>query len=65
MPDETPPEQKIAAKLVQRPIETEMKKSYIDYAMSVIVGRALPDVSDGLGWRGRHQSHRLCPDRSD
>ncbi len=41
-------QQKIAAKLVQRPIETEMKKSYIDYAMSVIVGRALPDVSDGL-----------------
>jgi DNA gyrase subunit A len=38
----------IAAKLVSRPIETEMKKSYIDYAMSVIVGRALPDVSDGL-----------------
>ena len=39
---------KIAAKLVLRAIETEMKKSYIDYAMSVIVGRALPDVSDGL-----------------
>ncbi|MDH4122564.1 MAG: DNA topoisomerase 4 subunit A, partial [Thermoplasmata archaeon] len=31
-----------------RPIEVEMKKSYIDYAMSVIVGRALPDVRDGL-----------------
>ena len=29
-------------------IETEMEKSYIDYAMSVIVGRALPDVRDGL-----------------
>lgn len=29
-------------------IESEMKKSYIDYAMSVIVGRALPDVRDGL-----------------
>jgi len=40
--------QQIAGKLVQRSIETEMKKSYIDYAMSVIVGRALPDVSDGL-----------------
>ena len=40
--------QQIAARLVLRPIETEMKKSYIDYAMSVIVGRALPDVSDGL-----------------
>jgi len=30
------------------PIEEEMKKSYLDYAMSVIVGRALPDVRDGL-----------------
>jgi len=29
-------------------IEEEMKKSYMDYAMSVIVGRALPDVRDGL-----------------
>ncbi len=29
-------------------IEKELKKSYIDYAMSVIVGRALPDVRDGL-----------------
>lgn len=29
-------------------IQDEMKKSYIDYAMSVIVGRALPDVKDGL-----------------
>ena len=29
-------------------IEEEMQKSYIDYAMSVIVQRALPDVRDGL-----------------
>jgi DNA gyrase subunit A len=29
-------------------IEAEMKKSYLDYAMSVIIGRALPDVRDGL-----------------
>src|SRR5688572_19029632 len=29
-------------------IELEMKQSYLDYAMSVIVGRALPDVRDGL-----------------
>ncbi len=29
-------------------IEEEMKKSYLDYAMSVIVSRALPDVRDGL-----------------
>ncbi|MGF7186431.1 DNA gyrase subunit A [Desulfitispora alkaliphila] len=35
-------------KVVPIKIEDEMKKSYIDYAMSVIVGRALPDVRDGL-----------------
>ncbi len=35
-------------KVVQIPIEDEMRDSYIDYAMSVIVGRALPDVRDGL-----------------
>ncbi len=29
-------------------LETEMKQSYLDYAMSVIIGRALPDVRDGL-----------------
>jgi len=29
-------------------IEEEMKKSYLDYSMSVIIGRALPDVRDGL-----------------
>ncbi|MDP3920091.1 MAG: DNA gyrase subunit A [Candidatus Omnitrophota bacterium] len=35
-------------KIVPVPIEDEMRDSYIDYAMSVIVGRALPDVRDGL-----------------
>ena len=35
-------------KLIQHEIHHEMKNSYIDYAMSVIVGRALPDVRDGL-----------------
>lgn len=35
-------------KMIQHEIHEEMKKSYIDYAMSVIVGRALPDVRDGL-----------------
>ena len=29
-------------------LQTEMQRSYLDYAMSVIVGRALPDVRDGL-----------------
>ena len=35
-------------KLKQTEITTEMKKAYLDYAMSVIVSRALPDVRDGL-----------------
>ncbi len=34
--------------IVTVPIEEEVKQSYIDYAMSVIVGRAIPDVRDGL-----------------
>jgi DNA gyrase subunit A len=34
--------------LISINIEDEMKRSYLDYAMSVIVGRALPDVRDGL-----------------
>lgn len=34
--------------IVPRPIEDEMKEAYVDYAMSVIVSRALPDVRDGL-----------------
>ena len=34
--------------LIMQPIESEMSRSYIDYSMSVIVGRALPDVRDGL-----------------
>lgn len=37
-----------SANIVPRLIENEMKKSYMDYAMSVIVSRALPDVRDGL-----------------
>lgn len=35
-------------KIVSTPLEGQMKNSYIDYAMSVIVTRALPDVRDGL-----------------
>ena len=34
--------------IIQRDIENEMRTAYIDYAMSVIVARALPDVRDGL-----------------
>ena len=35
-------------KIFPREIEEEMKQSYIDYSMSVIISRALPDVRDGL-----------------
>lgn len=44
IPPTTPPERDI----VPVTIEDEMKRSYLDYAMSVIVSRALPDVRDGL-----------------
>ncbi|TMA00279.1 MAG: hypothetical protein E6J99_04735, partial [Methanobacteriota archaeon] len=46
MPDEAT--QEPSRRIRPRPIEEEMHRSYIDYAMSVIVGRALPDVRDGL-----------------
>ena len=36
------------SKVLDKEIEEEMKQSYLDYSMSVIVGRALPDVRDGL-----------------
>lgn len=42
------PEEKSAARVNNQLIEEEMKRSYLDYAMSVIVGRALPDARDGL-----------------
>jgi len=35
-------------KVINVPVEDEIKKSYIDYSMSVIIGRALPDIRDGL-----------------
>src|SRR6516164_7975167 len=52
MADETtptpPPPSQPPSNLVPVNIEDEMRKSYVDYAMSVIIGRALPDVRDGL-----------------
>ena len=36
------------ASLLNRSLNEEMKNSYINYAMSVIIGRALPDARDGL-----------------
>src|SRR3712207_4584791 len=47
MSEQTPPEQP-ESKVVPRLIEDEMRDSFIDYSMSVIVQRALPDVRDGL-----------------
>ena len=38
----------IAREILPVSLEDEMRQSYLDYAMSVIVGRALPDVRDGL-----------------
>jgi DNA gyrase subunit A len=40
--------QPIAAKLTSRPVDLELRTSFMDYAMSVIVARALPDARDGL-----------------
>src|SRR3989442_4216187 len=52
MPDDitppTPPLPRPLNNLVPVNIEDEMRRSYVDYAMSVIIGRALPDVRDGL-----------------
>jgi DNA gyrase subunit A len=54
MPDETPPPEALTVppsgdgQRAQVNIEDEMRKSYLDYSMSVIIGRALPDVRDGL-----------------
>ncbi len=38
----------MAENIINRTIESDMKESYLDYAMSVIIGRALPDIRDGL-----------------
>ncbi|MBU2574154.1 MAG: DNA gyrase subunit A [Elusimicrobia bacterium] len=43
-----PPVENLFTNVVDRDISEEMKSSYIEYSMSVIVGRALPDVRDGL-----------------
>ena len=51
-PEETP---EVAGTLENVNIEDEMARDYIDYSMSVIVGRALPDVRDGL-----KPVHRRC-----
>ena len=48
MTSEEPKESGERGRIISVNIEQEMKSSYIDYAMSVIIGRAIPDVRDGL-----------------
>ncbi|MDR0336206.1 MAG: DNA gyrase subunit A [Planctomycetaceae bacterium] len=48
IPNSTPNSNNSGTRLLQLSIEDEMKNSYLTYAMSVIVSRALPDVRDGL-----------------
>src|SRR4051794_29531926 len=48
MADDMSLDQVLHGKIEERELEKEMRSSYLDYAMSVIVGRALPDVRDGL-----------------
>jgi DNA gyrase subunit A len=48
MAEETPPPTPFAHSRIPTNIADEMRQSYMDYAMSVIIGRALPDVRDGL-----------------
>jgi DNA gyrase subunit A len=45
---QAPPPPPAAADLSVVSLEAEMKRSYLDYAMSVIIGRAIPDIKDGL-----------------
>ncbi len=45
----------VAAEVITVGLEDEMKRSYLDYAMSVIIGRAIPDIKDGL-----KPVHRCC-----
>jgi DNA gyrase subunit A len=48
MEEQKQPKEQKPEKIIPRVIEDEMKSSYLDYSMSVIVGRALPDIRDGL-----------------
>src|SRR5688572_19458082 len=59
----------MAKQVVPRTVETEMRQSFLDYAMSVIVARALPDARDGLKPVHRRVLYAmgelsLTPDRS-
>ncbi|MFA5876896.1 MAG: DNA gyrase subunit A [Candidatus Paceibacterota bacterium] len=47
-PEDSTPEADMGLRVISHSIVTEMRESYLDYAMSVITARALPDVRDGL-----------------
>jgi hypothetical protein len=60
--------EQFAKEILPISLEAEMRHSYLDYAMSVIVGRALPDVRDGLkpvppprALRDARGQHRVQP----
>ena len=52
-------------KIIPVEIVDEMEKSYLDYSMSVIVGRALPDVRDGQPLPIYHTLHTRSPQASN
>ena len=56
---ETPGREIEHGRIEQVDLQLEMQRSYLDYAMSVIVGRALPDVRDGLIAAGKERGWRL------
>src|SRR5260221_11672544 len=64
-PPPAPPAPPPSEERIPVSLEEEMRKSYLDYAMSVIVGRALPDVRDGLkpvhrrGLFAMHESNNI------
>lgn len=51
-------------KIIQRNVEDEMQTAYLDYAMSVIVARALPDARDGLKPVHRRILYTMNEDRN-
>ena len=57
------PMEQFAKETLPISLEEEMRRSYLDYAMSVIVGRALPDVRDGL--KPVHRRVPLCDERGE
>ena len=55
--------QEMAREILPVNIEDELKQSYMDYAMSVIVGRALPDVRDGF--EASASQSAVCDERAE